>query len=81
MPEINLENLNFHDDNEETKLDKFLTYFKIKLFNVQCLGLKYYMTSPSFEIISIPILLFQLLSYSFDNSVNFIFDLYSLKIY
>ena len=81
MPEINLENLNFHDDNKETKLDKFLTNFKIKLFNVQCLGLKYYMTSPSFEIISIPVLLFQLLSYSFDNSVNFIFNLYSLKIY
>ena len=81
MPEINLENLNFHDDNKETKLHEFLTNFKIKLFNVQCLGLKYYMTSPSFEIISIPVLLFQLLSYSFDNSVNFIFDLYSLKIY
>ena len=80
MPEINLENLNFHDDNKETKLDKFLTNFKIKLFNVQCLGLKYYMTSPSFEIISIPILLFQLLSYSFHDSVILIFYFYSLRI-
>lgn len=80
MPESRFENLHIHEENEKSKLDKYLGTLKIKLFNVQCLGLKYYMSSPSFEIISIPILLFQLLSYSFHDSVILIFYFYSLRI-
>ena len=80
MAESKLENLNLQYDNDNSKIDKILTNLKIRLFNAQCLGLKYYMSSPSFEIISIPILLFQLLSYSFHDSVILIFYFYSLRI-
>ena len=69
MLESKLENLKFQDENEISKFQKLLLTIKFKLFNVQCLGLKYYRSSLSYEMISIPILLFQLLSYSFYESV------------
>ena len=65
MPESKLENLNFQDDYKNSKIDKLLSNIKIKIFNVQCLGLKHYVQSYSYEMFSIPILLFQLLSFSF----------------
>ena len=65
MPESRFENLHIQEENEKSKLDKYLRTLKIKLFNVQCLGLKYYMSSPSFEIISIPILLLFLILLNF----------------
>ena len=70
MQECKLENLNFQDQNENPKFKKLLLNIKLKLFNVQYLGLKYYRSSLSYEIISIPILLFQLLSYSFYETVQ-----------
>ena len=69
MQESTLENLKFQDEDGNSKIEKFLLNIKIKLFDVQYLGLKYYSSSLSYEIISIPILLFQLLSYSFYESV------------
>ena len=69
MQESTLENLKFQDEDGNSKIEKFLLNIKIKLFDVQYLGLKYYRSSLSYEIISIPILLFQLLSYSFYESV------------
>ena len=81
MPESRFENLHIQEENEKSKLDKYLRTLKIKLFNVQCLGLKYYMSSPSFEIISIPILLFKLLSYSFHDLLILIFYFYCFIIF
>ena len=69
MQESTLENLKFQDEDGSSKIEKFLLNIKIKLFDVQYLGLKYYTASLSYGIISIPILLFQLLSYSFYESV------------
>ena len=69
MQECKLENLNFQYQNENPKFKKLLLNIKLKLFNVQYLGLKYYRASLSYEIISIPILLFQLLSFSFNEKV------------
>ena len=59
MAESKLENLNLQYDNDNSKIDKILTNLKIRLFNAQCLGLKYYMSSTSYEVITIIISLFQ----------------------
>ena len=50
MPESRFENLHIQEENEKSKLDKYLRTLKIKLFNVQCLGLKYYKNSLKFSI-------------------------------
>lgn len=74
MPESKLENFNFQDENETSKIDKFIKTLKFKIFNVQCIGLKYYLSSYSYEIILIPVLLFQLLSFSFNESVKLLLN-------
>ena len=72
MIESKIENLNLQDNNEKAKIDKILSNLKVKLYNLQCLGLKYYMSSTSYEVITIIISLFQLLSYSFFEIVKYI---------
>ena len=69
MAESKLENLNLQYDNDNSKIDKILTNLKIRLFNAQCLGLKYYISSTSYEVITIIISLFQLLSFTFYDNV------------
>ncbi len=82
MPESKLENLNLQYDTNNSKMEKVFTNLKIRLFNAQSLGLKYYMSSISYEVITIIISLFQLLSFSFyENVYILIINYFSLKIY
>jgi hypothetical protein len=74
MTQSKLENFNFQDDNETSKIEKFIKTLKYKIFNVQSLGLKYYLSSYSYEIILIPVLLFQLLSFSFNENVKLLLN-------
>ena len=69
MAESKLENLNLQYDTNNSKMEKVFTNLKIRLFNAQSLGLKYYMSSTSYEVITIIISLFQLLSFSFYENV------------
>ena len=69
MPESKLENLNLQYDTNNSKMEKVFTNLKIRLFNAQSLGLKYYMSSTSYEVITIIISLFQLLSFTFYDNV------------